>query len=229
MVNPSAPAPASGSGSGNSTLRWILWAGLVLVIFGLLVAFARQSWLNAVKTRSAVSLDRFNTLPAWELTERSGQKLGSRELRGKIWLANFIFTTCPGPCPRMSERFYELQQALKRSGDVKLVSYTVNPSFDTPEVLRKYAEKFNAIEDKWYFFTGTRDAIYGLAHKGFLLGITDAESGREIIKEGDFVHSTKFVLVDRNGQVRAYYDSNAAESVQKALVDVSNLLREQPN
>ncbi|MBS0658163.1 MAG: SCO family protein [Verrucomicrobia bacterium] len=228
-MNEPAPKSAAGSGSGNPTLRWVLWAGLALVVFGLLVAFARQSWLNAVKSRSQVSLDRFNTLPAWELTERSGRKLGSRELRGKIWLANFIFTTCPGPCPRMTERFYELQQALKRSPDVKLVSYTVNPSYDTPEVLTKYAQTFNAVEDKWYFFTGTRDAIYSLAHKGFLLGITDAESGREIIKEGDFVHSTKFALVDRNGQVRGYYDSNAAESVQKALVDVGNLLREQPN
>lgn len=226
MTEPAAP-PVSRPPQGSSTLRWVLWTGLGLVIFGLLVAFARQQWVNAMR-RDAVSLDRFNMLPAWELTERSGKPLGSRELRGKIWLANFIFTTCPGPCPRMSERFYELQQALKRSPDVKLVSYTVHPAYDTPPVLTKYANKFNALEDKWYFLTGPKDSIYALAHKGFLLGITDAETGKEIIKEGEFVHSTKFALVDRNGQVRGYYDSNGAEAVQKALVDVGNLLREQP-
>lgn len=227
-------APVAGAGGPpaaapvNRTLQAALWALLVVVIVGLLAAFARQQWTRAMQ-RSAVTLDRFNTLPDFTLTERTGQDFGTRDLRGKIWLADFIFTSCPGPCPKMSEKFYEVQQALKKTNDVKLVSFTVWPDFDKPPILTTYANKFNASPDKWFFLTGNKKTIYDLAHKGFMLGITDKESGREILKEGEFVHSTKIALVDRRGVVRGYYDSANAEVVQKILVDIGNLLREQPN
>lgn len=222
--SPVAPAPAAGT---TSTVRAIAWAALVLAVLAVFVAFARQQWTQSMR-RDAVVLERFNALPVFSLTERSAREFGSRELNGKIWLADFIFTTCPGPCPQMSERFYELQQALKRSPDVKLVSFTVWPEYDKPEVLTAYAKRFNADAEKWLFLTGEKRVIYDLAHKGFMLGITDKESGREILKEGEFVHSTKIALVDRRGVVRGYYDSTAPEAVQKILVDVGSLLREQP-
>lgn len=227
-------APVTGAGRPppaapiNRTLQAALWALLVIVIVALLAAFARQQWTQAMQ-RGVVTLDRFNTLPEFALTERTGKDFGSKDLLGKIWLADFIFTTCPGPCPKMSEKFYEVQQALKKANDVKLVSFTVWPDFDKPPILTTYANKFNALPDKWYFLTGNKKTIYDLAHKGFMLGITDKETGREMLKEGEFVHSTKVALVDRRGVVRGYYDSTNEEAVQKILVDVGNLLREQPN
>lgn len=230
------PSPAAVAGAGgppaatpvNRTLQAVLWALLVVVIVGLIAAFARQEWTKAMR-RSAVTLDRFNTLPDFTLTERTGKDFGTKDLRGKIWLADFIFTSCPGPCPKMSEKFYEMQQALNKTNDVKLVSFTVWPDFDKPPILTTYANKFNALPDKWFFLTGNKKTIYDLAHKGFMLGITDKETGREILKEGEFVHSTKIALVDRRGVVRGYYDSGNEEVLQKLLVDVGNLMREQPN
>lgn len=229
-----SPAPVAGAGGPpaatpvNRTLQAVLWALLVVVIVGLIAAFARQEWTKAMR-RSAVTLDRFNTLPDFTLTERTGKDFGTKDLRGKIWLADFIFTSCPGPCPKMSEKFYEMQQALNKTNDVKLVSFTVWPDFDKPPILTTYANKFNALPDKWFFLTGNKKTIYDLAHKGFMLGITDKETGREILKEGEFVHSTKIALVDRRGVVRGYYDSGNEEVLQKILVDVGNLMREQPN
>ena len=227
-------APVTGAGRPppvapiNRTLQAALWALLVVVIVGLLAAFARQQWTKSMQ-RGVVTLERFNTLPEFALTERNGKDFGSKDLLGKIWLADFIFTTCPGPCPKMSEKFYEVQQALKKANDVKLVSFTVWPDFDKPPILTAYANKFNALPDKWYFLTGNKKTIYDLAHKSFMLGITDKETGREMLKEGEFVHSTKVALVDRHGVVRGYYDSGNDEAVQKILIDVGNLLREQPN
>ncbi len=220
------PAPSRPPG-GSSTLRAVLWATLVVVIVGLFAAFARQQWTAAMR-RDTGSLDRFNTVPAFTLTERSGRQFNSAELNGKIWVADFIFTTCPGPCPQMSAKFFELQQEIKRSSDVRLVTYTVWPEYDTPEVLRRYADRFKALPDKWLFLTGEKKTIYDLAHKAFLLGITDKESGREVLKEGEFVHSTKMALVDRRGQIRGYYDATSLEAVQKLLGDIGSLLREQP-
>ena len=232
-MEPGREGPVAGAGGAgkaplNRTLQATLWALLVVVIVALIAAFARQQWKKAMR-RDVTVLEHFNALPEFALTERSGKDFGSKDLLGKIWLADFIFTTCPGPCPKMSGRFYEVQEALRKTNDVKLVSFTVWPEFDKPAILTTYANKFNASPDKWFFLTGNKKTIYDLAHKGFMLGITDHETGKEILKEGEFVHSTKIALVDRRGVVRGYYDSANEEVVQKILVDVGNLLREQPN
>jgi protein SCO1/2 len=225
---PVAAPSGRGHVPANRTRQAILWAAVVVVIVGLIAAFARQQW-NKAMVRSAVMLDRFNALQDFELVQQSGKPFGTKELKGKIWLADFFFTTCPGPCPIMSGKLAEVQEALQKTNDVKLVSFTVWPDYDTPAVLTNYANRFRANPDKWFFLTGNKKTIYDLGHKGFMLGITDKETGRENLKEGEFIHSTKIALVDRRGVVRGYYDSGSPEVVQKILVDVGNLLREQPN
>jgi protein SCO1/2 len=224
---PVAAPGGRGKAPVNRTLQAVLWAVVVVVIVGLVAAFARQQW-NKAMVRGAVTLDRFNALPDFELVQQSGNPFGTKDLKGKIWLADFIFTTCPGPCPIMSGKLAEVQEALQKANDVKLVSFTVWPDFDTPPVLTNYAKRFGAKPDKWFFLTGNKKTIYDLGLKGFMLGITDKETGREILREGEFIHSTKIALVDRHGVVRGYYDSGSPEVVQKILVDVGNLLREQP-
>jgi len=224
---PVAAPGGRGKAPVNRTLQAFLWAAMVVVIVGLLAAFARQQW-NKVMVRGAVTLDRFNTLPEFELTQQSGKPFGTKELKGKIWLADFFFTTCPGPCPLMNGKLAEVQEALQKADDVKIVSFTVWPDFDTPTVLSNYAKRFHANPDKWFFLTGNKKSIYDLGLKGFMMGITDRETGREKLEEGQFIHSTKIALVDRRGVVRGYYDSASPEVVQKILVDVGNLLREQP-
>ena len=116
----------------------------------------------------------------------------------------------------------ELQKPLGKS-DVHLVSISVDPEKDTPEVLRTYSEKLRVEPGRWDFLTGSREAIYSLSHDGFNLGVSD---GAE--EEGIPVHSTRFVLVDRRGAIRGYYDALAPDAITKLLADTNHLLREQP-
>lgn len=116
----------------------------------------------------------------------------------------------------------ELQKPL-RDSDVHLVSFTVDPETDTPEVLHGYAERLQAQPGRWDFLTGPKAALYDISRNGFKLGV--AESGDDV---GVPVHSTRLVLIDRKGTIRGYYDALAPDTVTKLLADASHLLREQP-
>ena len=225
-VSATAPAP----GRRSSALPWVLGAILALVILGLVAAAVRQFWSSAGAARPAVTLDRFSTVMPFTLTERSGANFSSdAELRGRIWLADFVFTTCPGPCPQMTARMAELQTEIKRTkGDVRLVTFTVWPEYDNPERLTAYAKKFQADPMMWSFLTGQRSVIYNVAIRGFQLGVGDKDSAGKPMAEGEFIHDTRIALVDRKGVVRGYYDGAAPETVQKILTDLGSLLREQP-
>ena len=110
--------------------------------------------------------------PEFRFTERSGDPFGSDELRGKIWIADFVFTSCAGPCPIMSRRMSDLQSDLTELEDVKFVSFSVDPERDTPEVLRQYADSYGA-GPNWYFLTGDRTALYDMCLPGLRLAVAD--------------------------------------------------------
>ncbi len=214
----------------SRTLQWVVWAALGLLLAGIGVAFVRQKW-QGMEQRSYTPLARFNTVPPFTLTERSGQPFDyENALKGKDWLANFIFTACPGPCLTMNGKMQEIQESLLRDhADVRLVSFSIAPEADTPEVLRKYAQKFHASPDKWSFLTGDHDTIYTLARKAFKLQTVENQGKEHPADEGDFIHSEKIALVDRQGVVRQYFDSTNPEILQQVLTAVGDLLREQPD
>ena len=194
---------------------------LVLIPF---VTLAMLLWLrhvevNALRQRTVSS---FGSVSSFELVNQDGKPFGSAQLLGKIWIADFIFTTCPGPCPMISSRMSELQQPLEKT-DVHLVSFTVDPAKDTPEVLRGYAEKLQAQPWRWDFLTGSQSAIYKLSRDGFKLAVSDGSQ-----ETGIPVHSTRMILVDRHGEIRGYYDATEADAMTKLLADTNHLLREQP-
>jgi protein SCO1/2 len=122
----------------------------------------------------------------------------------------------------ISARMSELQKPLEKT-DVHLVSFTVDPAKDTPQVLRSYAEKLQAEPNRWDFLTGPQSTIYDLSRNGFKLAVADGSDGA-----GVPLHSTRFVLVDRRGEIRGYYDSVAADAITKLLADTNHLLREEP-
>jgi protein SCO1/2 len=155
-------------------------------------------------------------LPDFRLIERNGQPLGLAELKGKVWIADFIFTRCPGPCPRMSSRMAALQRDLRSEEAFRLVSISVDPEFDTREVLTKYADRYEADEHRWFFLTGGKIAIHQLAKSGFRVGGVDDVT----------LHTTRFVLIDRQGRVRGYYSSSDEEELRKLRSDARVLLRE---
>jgi cytochrome oxidase Cu insertion factor (SCO1/SenC/PrrC family) len=116
----------------------------------------------------------------------------------------------------------ELQKPFEKT-DVHLVSFSVDPEKDTPEVLRGYAEKLNAQPARWDFLTGSKSAIYDLTKSGFKLAVSDGSE-----EAGVPVHSTRMVLVDRHGEIRGYYEATAVDAVTKLIADTNHLLREQP-
>ena len=197
------------------------FAGVLLrrLPVAVILAAAAVVWLRAKHAEPPPG--KIKPLPDFELTERSGKTVRLADLKGKVWIADFMYTTCPGPCPMMSSRLSALQNTLLQHDDVRFVSISTNPAIDTPEVLRGYAEKFHASPDKWLFLTGDKTAIYDLGNKGFLLSVAEQRGGEEPV-----VHSTRLALVDKSGVIRGYYDTEGEGSAEKLIRDVTTLLRE---
>lgn len=202
----------------KSSTAWKATLILIPIVTAGLLFWLRQAQVQRLANRT---LSSYGTLPSFELVNQEGRQFGSAQLAGKIWIADFIFTSCPGPCPIISSRMSELQKPLKKT-DVHLVSFSVDPEKDTPEVLRVYAEKLHAQPSRWDFLTGSRAAIYSLLRDGFKLGVSE---GRE--EDGSPIHSTRVVLIDRRGTIRGYYDALAPDAVTTLLADTNHLLREQ--
>ena len=155
------------------------------------------------------------TVPDFTLTDQTGQEFRSSQmLVGKVWVADFVFTHCPGPCPLMSSRMRKIQQHFS-GGDVKLVSFTVDPARDTPNVLAEYGKHFGA-RDGWYFLTGPVPVLEQLAHRTFKLAEINSE----------LEHSTYFVLVDKSGHIRGYYPTDTAERLEQLIADCATLLKD---
>jgi protein SCO1/2 len=159
-------------------------------------------------------------LPDFSLVERSGRTYALADLRGKVWVADFFYTTCPGPCPMMSSRLSALQERLGARPNVLLVSVSTDPAKDTPEVLASYAERFKAGAN-WLFFTGEKEEIFQLANKGFKLSVVEERNNPEPI-----THSTKLVLVDREGFVRGFYEGIGEDQTERLLADIERLCGE---
>ena len=200
-------------------IAWKVTMLAIPLVIAALLLLLRQAEVRQLRNRTITS---YGKVPQFQLTNQDGQAFGSAQLKGKIWIADFIFTMCPGPCPMISSRMSELQKPLEKT-DVHLVSVSVDPEHDTPAVLRGYAEKLHAQPQRWDFLTGSQAAIYDLSRHGFKLAIDDGAA-----ENGTPVHSTRVVLVDRRGEIRGYYDATAPDAVTKLLADTNHLLREQP-
>jgi protein SCO1/2 len=154
-------------------------------------------------------------VPDFQLVDQQGAKFDRSKLDGHVWVADFVYTTCQGPCPRMSSHMRTLQRATDAS--VKLVSFTVDPDNDTPAVLSAYATKFSADGSRWSFLTGDKEVLNTLDRDAFKLGVLGA--GMD--------HSTRFVLVDRKGRIRGYYGIAEGNPVDKIAKDAARLEKEE--
>lgn len=190
-----------------------LWA-LAVIAAGVLVASRLRQ--RPVEQEAPV-LEPLGTVPDFALTNQNGQAVTLDTLRGKPWIADFIFTRCGGPCPIMTAKMAGLQEKLPK--EIKLVSFSVDPEFDRPEVLKAYAGKFKADESRWHFLTGTKDAIFAQA-RGMLLVAIPANEANPII------HDERFLLIDAAGQIRGAYHSSDAGEMQQLETDAQELLKE---
>jgi protein SCO1/2 len=197
--------------------RGLLWGLLVATLLAIVAAAAVQ---RLKRPELPDSLPILGHVPDFALVNRDGRTVRLADLAGRPWVADFLFTRCPASCPMMSARMARLNRDLPPDLDVALVSFSVDPDYDTPQVLQRYAERFQAPE-RWLFLTGEREDIRRLCVEGFKLGL-DLEpapgSGPEPI-----LHSTRFVLVDGEGDVRGYYEAFDEESTAKLKEDLLRL------
>jgi cytochrome oxidase Cu insertion factor (SCO1/SenC/PrrC family) len=182
---------------------------------------ASCSWIALVLSVLALAgcsasagLPSYGVVPDFSLIDQSNQPfLSANTLRGKVWIADFIFTNCAGPCPRMSAQMRQVDNALH---DIKFVSFTVDPTRDTPEVLQKYAQRYQAESGIWYFLTGSQADLHNLARNVFLLGDVN----------GDLQHSTRFVLIDKHSRVRGYYLTSDDDAIPRLIADAKHVEKE---
>lgn len=143
-------------------------------------------------------------LPAFSFTERSGKNVTNQDLLGKVWIACFVFTRCNGPCPAVTGTMGRLQKELADQPDVRLVTFTVDPEHDEPSVLTSYAARYEADPERWLFLTGKEAELARLMRDGFKFPPPEKRGGNSP-GEVDIPHSTKLVVVDRQGRVRSYF------------------------
>ena len=161
-------------------------------------------------------LPEIGNIPQFEFTNSDGNTVTLDNLKGKVWVADFIFTTCTMACPMMTGNMNIVHKKFKKNDNVRLVSISVYPEYDTPEVLKNYASQYDADTEKWLFLTGKEDAVKDIIRDGFKIG--DYE---DII-----FHSEKFALVDKKGIIRAYYNGMKSEDMKQLKKDIDVLLKQ---
>jgi protein SCO1/2 len=156
-------------------------------------------------------------VPQFTLVAETGQPFDSRTMDGHVWVADFIFTTCDGPCPMMSSTMRRLQdQTATEFPELRFVSFTVDPARDTPPVMAEYAKRYRRDPNRWFFLTGDQAALHNLSLDGFKLQSVD----------GSMTHSTRFVLVDRQRRIRGYYVTGEDGFQARLVHDIRQLSRE---
>ena len=198
-----------------------VWGVLTSIILIIAVLFIRTRLQPA-----SAPLPVLWTVPAFTLTNQLGAPVSADSLRGKVWVANTIFTRCAGPCPELTRRMSQIQKALAEAAPVQLVTLTTDPEYDTPSELKKYGERFGANADRWWFLTGPKRAIADLVVGGLKMTALEKKPEERENLNDLFIHSTILVLVDPKGRVRGTVETLEAGWKEKALQSVDQLLRE---
>jgi len=173
---------------------------------------------------AADSPDVFATVAEFDLLERGGGHLTRADLLGRPWVASFLFTRCTGPCPMVRATLKQLEKRLQGT-DARLVTFSVDPAFDSPAVLAEYADAVQADPKRWLFVTGDPAAIYALARESFLSAAEQAPAGAAPIGE-QVSHSTRLVAVDKRGRVRGFYHGESEDQVDLLVARLAYLQRE---
>ncbi len=203
--------------TSNSPVRYLPFGVLAM---GLLVSVA------LVLSKRPLPLPVISQVGSFSLTNQLGQISRLQDLLGQVWVANIIFTRCPGPCREMSTRMSALQTAFATSPEVRFVSLTADPEFDTPAVLKRYSETFNADPQRWLFLTGPKADIVRLAVEELKLTAVDKETAQRTAPEDMFIHSTLSVLVDSRGRLRGAVEVAEANGPAQVEAQVKLLLAE---
>lgn len=190
----------------------------------ILSMFLVLSCKDEKKSKSVVSLPYFNSahftpewnnpkhkIPGFSFVNQNGDIITNKTYQGKIYIADFFFTSCPGICPRLTKNMYSLQESYKDDDDIMMLSHTVMPWKDSVPVIKSYAIKNNVEDKKWNLVTGDKDELYSIARTGYF-----ADEDFEITKdETEFIHTENFILVDKKGYIRGVYNGTLAIDIKR--------------
>lgn len=163
----------------------------------------------------------YHSIPDFSFINQDGDTLTQKDVEGKVYVADFFFSTCPTICPLMKTQMLRLYERYKGNDSLMILSHSINPRYDTPEVLKQYKEKLGVQSDQWQFLTGTLTDVYKLAQNSYL---TSALEDSSAVDEGGFIHSGAFVLIDKDRHIRAIYDGTKEKEVDKLMADIDRLL-----
>ncbi len=195
----------------------------VILIFGI--------WaVNEMGNRfSEPDLETIGTVPAFSFTDQNNKIITNKDYEGKVYVVEFFFTTCPSICPIMTENMIKIQNEFLGNPKVGMASFSIDPEYDTPEILKEYAKNKGITKIQWHLLTGEKEAIFKLANEGFNLYVGE---GSEL--DGGFEHSGFFALIDQNGNIRSrkdendnpiiYYDGLDDKQIQLLKEDIKKLL-----
>lgn len=189
-----------------------------LLLFGVVViALAIGAYLVIQQAEtSRANLPVLNSLPEFEFVRQDGEPFGTEDMFGKISVVDFIFTRCKGPCPIMGGHMLQLYELFKETDDVRFVSITVDPSYDSLVVLKAYADSLGVTDSRWQFLWAPIDSVVWLSEKGFLLAAEDLPGS----------HTTKWALVDQNANIRGYYSGTDPASIEILKTHIVQLVRD---
>ncbi len=198
--------------------------GLVKHSFNYLPYYGEKEVIAVERNGRMVVDTLYAELPPFSLIDRNGRAFTDRDVEGKIIVADFFFTRCTTICPRMKVQMQQLQLKLNDPAyeDIVFLSHTVDPEYDTPEVLNAQARKLQADTARWKFLTGPKEDIYRLAVEGYLVPAQE-----DVMDPDGFLHSEMFVLVDKDRHLRGYYDGTTAEGMNAIAADIKMLLKEE--
>ncbi len=163
----------------------------------------------------------YHSIAPFEFINQYGERFGSEDLKGKIYIADFIFTSCPSICPIMTDNLKEIFEIYKDEKDFLIISHTIDPEFDTPEVLSKYANERKINNSIWIFLTGDREKIYEIAENSYL-----SYAKIDPNAPGGYIHSGFVVLIDPEGRIRGAYDATESVNIEKLEKDIQILMNE---
>lgn len=222
-------------------MKWLVLGGIALFVASLFIFFSPAlglvkhnfTYLPYYGPKEPVLVERegkpvvdtiYHKVPPFRFTDQGGRPFTDRDTEGKILVVDFFFTRCTTICPRMKVRLQQLQFKLddKAFSDVLILSHTVDPEYDTPEVLMAHAKQLQADTSRWKFLTGDKQALYTHGADGFFLAARE-----DVLADDGFLHSEQFVLVDKNKHIRGYYDGTTAEGMNALAADLKMLLKEE--
>ncbi len=203
------------------------WGVVALIVMGAI------TWAYKILTKERQHIDTLpvygeknddsteHKIAAWKFIDQNGKAISQADLDGKIYVADFFFTTCNGICPKMSNQMERVAERFKGTEQIHFLSHTVKPSEDSVSVLKTYADFHNADDKQWHFVTGDKKEIYDMARTSYLSAVSEGDGGPD-----DFVHTQFFTLIDPERRIRGFYDGTDSVEVNKLIDDIYILLNE---